>query len=161
MGSQGFQRVGLRWASCMETFYVVFLFVCFYLASTNTYIKQYIKESVERISSRLVSSHYQPLIREGCGDVTALSLLFQGVAGVTGANPSYLSGRRQGTPWTSHQLIAGPLLMAEAATQGAICTSGAILGFSIFSSAPGEPGFEPATFQSLMCRKTPVAFNSD
>ena len=58
-------------------------------------------------------------------------LFFQGVAEVTGAYPSYLSGRRQGTLWTSRQLIAGPLLMAEAATQGTNCTSGAILGFSI------------------------------
>ena len=40
-------------------------------------------------------------------------------------------GIGQGTPWMSWQLIAGPLLMAVAATQGAICTSGAILGFSI------------------------------
>ena len=51
--------------------------------------------------------------------------------GFTGANASLLYGRRQGTPWMSRQLIAGPLLMAEAATQGANCTSGAILGFSI------------------------------
>ena len=48
------------------------------------------------------------------GDVTALSPLFQGVTGVTRGNPSYLSGRRQDTPWTSLQLITGPLLMAEA-----------------------------------------------
>ena len=49
--------------------------------------------------------------------------------GCTGACPS--SGRRQGTRWTSRQLITGPLLMAKAATQGASCMSGAILGFSI------------------------------
>ena len=39
-----------------------------------------------------------------------------------------VSGRGQGTPWTSRQLIAGPLLMAEAVMQGANCTSGAIWG---------------------------------
>ena len=48
-------------------------------------------------------------------------------------------------------------LMAEAAMQGANCTSGAIWG-SVYSSmtlqhtaqpSPGEPGFEPATFQLL------------
>ena len=58
----------------------------------------------------------------------------------------------------SRRLIAGPLLMAVAAPQGANCTSGAILGFSILlkdtlacSSVPsqGSRGFEPATFQSL------------
>ena len=32
------------------------------------------------------------------------------------------SGRGQGTPWTSRQLITGPSLMAEAAMQGANCT---------------------------------------
>ena len=42
---------------------------------------------------------------------------FQEVTGVTGASPSYLCGERQGTPWTSRQLSAGPLLMAQAATQ--------------------------------------------
>ena len=30
-----------------------------------------------------------------------------------GANPSLVSGRGQGTPWTSHQLIAGPSLMSN------------------------------------------------
>ena len=48
--------------------------------------------------------------------------LFQGVAG-------FLEPRVH--PVMSHQLIAGPLLMAEAATQGANCTWEAILGFSI------------------------------
>ena len=93
------------------------------------------------------------LICEGHRDVTALSTIFQGVVGVTGA--SYLSGRMQGTPWTSRQLITGPLLMAEVATQGANCTSGAILEFSILledtstcSSVPPqrEAGFDPASF---------------
>ena len=59
----------------------------------------------------------------------------------------------------SHQLIAGPLLMAEAATQSANCTSGAILGFSVLLKdtltrgsvpVPGDPGFEPVTFCSLV-----------
>ena len=40
-------------------------------------------------------------------------------------------GVGQGTSWMSRQLIAGPLLMAVAASQGANCTSGATLGFSI------------------------------
>ena len=37
-----------------------------------------------------------------------------------------VSGRGQGAPWTSRQLIAGPSLMAEAAVQGANGSSGAI-----------------------------------
>ena len=63
-----------------------------------------------------LSSHYLPLICEGRRDVTAISLLYQGVVGVSGANLCYLSGRGQGTPWTSRQLIAGLLLMAEVPT---------------------------------------------
>ena len=42
-----------------------------------------------------------------------------------------VSGRGQGTPWTSCQLIAGPSLMAEAATQAA--TSGAMWGSVSFA----------------------------
>ena len=64
-----------------------------------------------------------------------------------GPNPILLGGESQGTPWWSCQLIAGPLLMAVAATQGANCTSGAILGFSILlkdtstcSSVPPQGG---------------------
>ena len=41
----------------------------------------------------------------------SLSMGLQGVA--AGANPSLVSGRGQGTPWTSHQLIAGPSLMSN------------------------------------------------
>ena len=36
----------------------------------------------------------------------SLSMGSRGVA--AGANPSLVSGRGQGAPWTSHQLIAGP-----------------------------------------------------
>ena len=43
--------------------------------------------------------------------------LFQGGAGVTGAKSSDSMGVGQGTPWMSRQLIAGPLLMAVAATK--------------------------------------------
>ena len=43
--------------------------------------------------------------------------LFQGRAGVTEAKSSDSMGVGQGTPWTSRQLIAGPLLMAVAATK--------------------------------------------
>ena len=43
-----------------------------------------------------------------------------------------VSGRGQGTPWTSHQLIAGPSLMAKAAMQSANHTSGAYWYFSNF-----------------------------
>ena len=32
---------------------------------------------------------------------------------VAGANPSLVSGRGQGAPWTSHQFITGPLLMSN------------------------------------------------
>ena len=84
--------------------------------------------SIYQLSSHLI---IYCLIHEGRRDVTTLSPIFQGVTTVTGANPSYLSEQRQGTPWTSRQLIAGPLLMAKATTQGANCTSGAILGFSV------------------------------
>ena len=45
--------------------------------------------------------------------VTALSL-FKGVAEVVAGANQAVSGQRQGTPWTSHQLIAGPSLMATA-----------------------------------------------
>ena len=63
------------------------------------------------------------LIRKGHGDVAAF---FR----VTAAKSSLLDGQRPG-PGMSCQLIAGPLLMAVAATQGANCTLGATLGFSI------------------------------
>ena len=55
----------------------------------------------------------------------------EGLRGLLEPNPVLLMGEGQGTPWMSCQLIAGPLLMAVAAPQGANCTSGAILGFSI------------------------------
>ena len=64
----------------------------------------------------------------------------------------------------SHQLIAGPLLMAVTATQGANCTSGAILGFTILlkdtstcSSVP--PGFKPAIFRSLVHQLYPLSYS--
>ena len=41
----------------------------------------------------------------------SLSMGLQGVA--AGANPSLVSGRGQGTPWTSRQFIAGPSLMSN------------------------------------------------
>ena len=62
------------------------------------------------------------LFRQGHGGVTALSPLFQGGCGVTGAKSSYAMGEGQGPTWMRRQLIAVPLLMAEAATRGAICT---------------------------------------
>ena len=54
-------------------------------------------------------------------------------------------GVGQSTPWTSRQLIAGPLLMA---VEGANCASGAIWGSvscsrilrHVAQSRPGEPG---------------------
>ena len=66
-----------------------------------------------------------------------------------------VSGRGQGTPWTSRKLIAGPSLMAEAATQGANCTSGAIWGSVSCSgilrhaAQLGLNQLGPATFRSL------------
>ena len=57
-----------------------------------------------------------------------------------------------------HCTLLRPSLMAEATTQGANCTSGAIFGVQYLaqgyfdmqlSSALGELGFEPATFRSL------------
>ena len=41
----------------------------------------------------------------------SLSMGSRGVA--AGANPSLVSGRGQGTPWTGRQLIAGPSLMSN------------------------------------------------
>ena len=92
--------------------------------------------------------------------VCYLFLSSWGVAGLTGEG--------QGTPWMSRQLIAGPLLMAVAAPQGANCTSGAILGFSILlkdtsacSSVPpqGSRGLEPATFRSLVHQLYPLSYS--
>ena len=66
-----------------------------------------------------------------------------------------VSGRGQGTPWTSRKLIAGPSLMAEAATQGANCTSGAIWGSVSCSGILRHAAqlslnqLGPATFRSL------------
>ena len=54
----------------------------------------YNSESAKSLSSHLIICRF---IHESSRDVTALSSFFQGVTGVTGANPSYLSGRRQGT----------------------------------------------------------------
>ena len=71
-----------------------------------------------------------PLICEGCG---MLPFSPKGLQGLLGPNPVHTMGIGQGTPWMSCQLIAGPSLMAVAATQGAICTSGANLGFSILN----------------------------
>ena len=88
--------------------------------------------------------------------------------GVAGPNPVLLMGEGQGTPWMSRQLIAGPLLMAVAAPQGANCTSGAILGFSILlkdtlacSSVPLQrsQGFEPATSRSLVHQLYPLSYS--
>ena len=80
---------------------------------------------------RQFRSVFFSLFHQGCGGVTALSPLFQGGCGVTWAESSYPMGEGQGTTWMSRQLIAGPLLMAEAATWGTNCTSGAIWGLSI------------------------------
>ena len=67
-----------------------------------------------------------------------------------------VSGRGQGTPWKSHQLITGHLLMAEATMQGVNCTSRLIWGSVSCSKTlrhaaqlSRELGFEPATFRSL------------
>ena len=55
----------------------------------------------------------------------------KGLRGLLGPNPVYSMGEGQATPWISHLLIAGPLMMAVATTQGANCKSGATLEFSI------------------------------
>ena len=46
-----------------------------------------------------------------CQNCLSLSMGSRGVA--AGANPSLVSGRGQGTPWISRQLIAGPSLMSN------------------------------------------------
>ena len=74
----------------------------------------------------------------------------RGVA--AGANPSLVSGRGQGTTWTSRQLIAGPSLMSN-------------VGFSVSlkdtlcSSALPGAGIEPATFQSLVDLLYPLSYS--
>ena len=90
---------------------------------------------------------------------------FMGSRGVLLEPIPAVSGRGQGTPWTSCQLIAGPSLMAEAATQAA--TSGAIWGSVSFAwslqheaqLSPGEPGFEPATLWSLAVLLYPLSYS--
>ena len=103
-----------------------------------------------RVNQYNVSSHliFFHLSVRFAGMSLLLSLLFQEVAGVTGANPSYPCGQGQGTPWMSCQLIAVPLLMVEATTQGANCTSGAILGFGIL-------------FKDTSCRSVPPQGSRD
>ena len=46
-----------------------------------------------------------------CPNRLSLSMGLQGLA--AGANPSLVSWRGQGTPWTSRQFITGPLLMSN------------------------------------------------
>ena len=54
---------------------------------------------------------------------------FMGMGGRICWSQSQLSlGKGRVHPWTSHQLIAGPSLMAEATMQGVSCASGAIWG---------------------------------
>ena len=85
----------------------------------------------------------------------------KGLRSLLGPNPVYSMGAGQGSPWMSCQLIAGPLLMAVAATQGANGTSGAFLGFSILlkDTSTREPGFEPVNFQSLVHQLYPLSYS--
>ena len=76
------------------------------------------------------------------------------------------AGRGQGTPWTVHQLIAGPTLIAEAAMQGANCTSQAIWGSvscsrTLQHAAQLSPGlvFEPAILWSLANLLYPLTYS--
>ena len=73
------------------------------------------------------------VFREGCG---MLPLFLQGLLG---PNPVFSMGVGQGTSWMSHQLIAGSLLMAVAA-------STRIKDASIIVAQSRELGFEPAIF---------------
>ena len=77
-----------------------------------------------------------------------------------------VSGRGQGTPWTSRQLITGPSLMAEAAMQGANRTLGAIWGpvscsRTVWHAAKLSPelGLEAATFRSLADLLYPLSYS--
>ena len=69
----------------------------------------------------------------GSWDVASFSPL-RGCGGYWGQIQFTLWAKARG-PWMSRQLIARPLLMAVADTQGANCTSGATLGFSILLKA--------------------------
>ena len=63
-----------------------------------------------------IKSDFQTLNQiKSCHVIVCNSLsLSKGSRGVAaGANPSLVSGRGQGTPWTSRQLIAGPSLMSN------------------------------------------------
>ena len=68
-------------------------------------------------------------------------------------------GEGQGAPWMSHQLIAGPLLMAVAATQGAICTSGATFGFLLKDDCESFPLFVNVHWFFLWLSATPSCFS--
>ena len=63
-----------------------------------------------------------------------------------------ISGRWQGTPWTSRQLIAGPLLMAEAAHQEQFEQFSWLLLLK-------DMGYEPATNRSLADLLYPVSYS--
>lgn len=67
--------------------------------------------NITLVKVKVSSPHFLPLI--GCVDVTAFIPLFQGAT-----NPSYVSGRRQSTPW-----------MSLLDTQSANWKSRAILGY--------------------------------
>ena len=95
--------------------------------------------------------------------VTALSLLWghRGCCWIPA-----VSRRRQGTPWTSRPLIAEPSLMAEAAMQGANCTSGTVWSSVSCSRTlrhaanfSSELGFGPATFQPLADLLYPLSYS--
>ena len=74
-----------------------------------------------------------------------------GLRGVAaGANPSLASGRGQDAPWTSRQLIAGPHWWAM---------WGSVSRTLQHAAQPcPEPGFEPATFWSLVDLLYPLSY---
>ena len=91
------------------------------------------------------SSHYQLLIREGCGDVTALFPFTRG-------HGSYWS-LSQTSLWVHPERVASS---SKALTHGR-----GLQGYFDMQliSAPGEPEFKPATFQSLVDLLYPLSYS--
>ena len=100
--------------SCVTVTNLAFTIICV-MEIKSKYARNSLQTSYYQVHPSIVCNRFIP---------------FYGVAGcffLLEPIPA-VSGRGQGTPWTSRQLAEGPSLMVEAVTQGANCTSGAIWG---------------------------------
>ena len=84
------------------------------LAQTYSWLKKAMLQTVSAVYKSSVPFSFL-LILEGHGDVVAF-FPPKGLRGLLGPDPVYSMGKGQGTPWMSHQLIAGLLLMAVMAS---------------------------------------------